>query len=183
MDTVSCKPDAHRILCSVHELHEQWPVSKNRIQSMYRRLELEPVAFSLIKEARPGSVIQKQVKNNADKKERRFGVIFTVYQRTFWTWKWRQHDTECLSFLSALFFYLFNETFQLTFFVAKLLNEWKDKSNKVYILTNVERLRKYAEYANFRQTDPHCTCKSDTKDNAKVRFTWSTAHTTIWRML
>ena len=56
---------------------------------------------------------------------------------------------KCLSFLSALFFYLFNETFQLTFFVAKLLNEWKDKSNKVYILTNVERLRKYAEYANW----------------------------------
>ena len=83
LDTVSCKPDAHIILCSVHELHEQWPVSKNRIQSMYRKLELEPVAFSLIKEARPGSVIQKQVKDNADKKERRFGVIFTVFQRAF----------------------------------------------------------------------------------------------------
>ena len=69
--------------------------------------------------------------------------------------------------------------------LLSLPNSWTNEKTKVikYILTNVERLRKYAKVANFRQTDPHCTCKSDTKDNAKVRLTWSTAHTTIWRML
>ena len=59
--------------------------------------------------------------------------------------------------------------------LLSLPNSWTNEKTKVikYIFTNVERLRKYAEYANFRQTDPHCTCKSGTKDNAKVRFTWS----------
>ena len=64
------------------------------------------------------------IKNNADKKERRFGVILTpflsskcllikyfltVYQQAFWTWKWRQADDTETSFFFflALFFTCF----------------------------------------------------------------------------
>ena len=103
MGKASCEPDVHTIFCFSHKLHMQCLFSKNGTQSTYRRLALEPVALSLIK-----------------------------------------------------------DTFQLTPFIAVLLNVLKD---------NVERfVSKYTEYANFWQTDPHCTCKSCTKDNAKVRL-------------
>ena len=86
------------------------------------------------------------------------------------------------SFLSALFFTCLRRPSNS---LLSLPKSWTNEKTKVikYIVTNVERLRQYAEYANFRQTDPHCTCKSGTKDKAKERFTWSTTHTTILRIL
>ena len=108
----------------------------------------------------------------------RCASYFQLSSRCFiWWWNTASHVWYITS--STLHFSLIKENFQLNSVVAEPLNVMKDKINKVYFALAWE----IRWVCKFLTNWPALHVQIMPKDNAKVRFTWSTTQMTILRIL